>query len=293
MNGKSLYAFFVLLCMGMSLQVWAQDHPMITPYPGSTILNREVKDFDIFELPVGPATSGKPNETRKPEGKVTSIRYQTAKGRSTLEIMRNYESALTQAGFQILFNCSDSACGPQTQIMGFGYMPNIQSHYAAAKLARPEGDVYVGLHVEANATYLNVIETKPMEAGLVKITSEELASGISREGHIAVYGITFDTGKADFRAEALPVLEQIATLIKGNPALKLHVVGHTDNVGDFTMNMDLSKRRAESVVKELTVKYAVAGDRLKASGVGPVAPVATNKTEQGRAKNRRVELVEQ
>jgi outer membrane protein OmpA-like peptidoglycan-associated protein len=81
-------------------------------------------------------------------------------------------------------------------------------------------------------------------------------------------------------------------LLKQDPKLKLHVVGHTDSVGELKFNMDLSRRRADAVVKELTTKHGVASARLRSDGVGPLSPVASNKTDEGRAKNRRVELVE-
>ncbi|MFZ1615620.1 MAG: OmpA family protein, partial [Holophaga sp.] len=107
------------------------------------------------------------------------------------------------------------------------------------------------------------------------------------------YGITFDTGKADIKPSSEPALTEIAKLLKGQPALKLHVVGHTDNVAGLDLNLKLSKARAEAVVQALTTKHGIASNRLIPHGVGPVAPVASNDAEAGRAKNRRVELVKQ
>ena len=116
---------------------------------------------------------------------------------------------------------------------------------------------------------------------------------IARAGRVAIYGIYFDFGKAEVKPESDPVLKEIAKLLQQNPTLQLHVVGHTDNVGDLTYNMKLSQDRADAAVKELVSKHGVDAKRLKAHGVGPLAPVASNKTEEGRTKNRRVELVEQ
>jgi outer membrane protein OmpA-like peptidoglycan-associated protein len=134
---------------------------------------------------------------------------------------------------------------------------------------------------------------KPMQAGLVSVNASSLANDISRTGHAAIYGIYFDTGKADVKPESETTLAEIAKLLQQEPGLKLYVVGHTDNAGTLASNMDLSKRRGDAVVKVLTTKYNIAGARLSSQGDGPTAPVATNDSEEGRAKNRRVELAKQ
>ncbi len=116
---------------------------------------------------------------------------------------------------------------------------------------------------------------------------------VARTGHAAIYGIYFDSGKADIKPESDATLKEIAKLLQADPALKLYVVGHTDNQGSLQSNMDRSRRRADAVTKQLTTKYAVSAARLSPQGDGPTAPVASNDTEEGRAKNRRVELVKQ
>lgn len=108
-----------------------------------------------------------------------------------------------------------------------------------------------------------------------------------------LYGIYFDTGKAEIKPESEPAFGEITKLLQADPKLKLYVVGHTDNVGVFDYNLKLSKDRADAVVKALTGKYEIAAARLQPFGAGPVAPVESNTTEDGRAKNRRVELVAQ
>lgn len=123
--------------------------------------------------------------------------------------------------------------------------------------------------------------------------AKSLMSDIQAKGSASVYGIYFEFDKADIKPESEPAIKEIAKLLQENKGLKLYVVGHTDNVGGLDYNMKLSMARAEAVVKELTTKYRISSDRLKAYGVGPLAPVDSNKTEEGRAKNRRVELVEQ
>jgi outer membrane protein OmpA-like peptidoglycan-associated protein len=132
-----------------------------------------------------------------------------------------------------------------------------------------------------------------MESGLITVNAATLANDINRTGHASVYGIYFDTGKADVKPQSDATLKEIAKLLQGQPQLKLYVVGHTDNQGALDPNMDLSRRRAEAVLTALTTKYAVPAIRLRAYGCGPYSPVASNDSENGRAKNRRVELVKQ
>ena len=111
--------------------------------------------------------------------------------------------------------------------------------------------------------------------------------------HVEVPGIFFDFNKADLKPESKPALDELTKLLRANPSLRVWVVGHTDNVGSFDSNMKLSKDRADAVAKALSGKYGIAGERLKPHGVASLSPVATNETEEGRAKNRRVELVKQ
>jgi outer membrane protein OmpA-like peptidoglycan-associated protein len=165
-------------------------------------------------------------------------------------------------------------------------------HYQfSGKLARPEGDLYVSLHVSPGNTGLDFIEAKPMEGGLV--VAANLKSDLSKSGHVAVYGVHFDTGKSDIKPDSAATLQEIAKLLQQDPTIKLYVVGHTDNVGALAANIDLSQHRAAAVVQELTTKYGVPASRLLSFGAGPYAPLATNASDAGRALNRRVELVRQ
>jgi outer membrane protein OmpA-like peptidoglycan-associated protein len=285
----------------------SKDHPLISRYPGSYISKYLSKEFDEFALPLGPVDVENTITKNQPlEGKITRIVYVAPVGRTVLEVFRNYQAALKKGGFETLFTCGPQGCG-STVANAYAnsgdnadyWGPEHGIHYISAKLARPEGDVYVSLLVDsgggdspANAE-LYVIEVKPMESDLITVNAASLANDINRTGHASVYGIYFDTGKADVKPESAATLNEIAKLIQGDPTLKLYVVGHTDNQGALDLNMDLSRQRAEAVLAALTTKYAVPAARLKAYGCGPYSPVASNDNEDGRAKNRRVELVKQ
>ena len=297
----------------------SKDHPLISRFAGSTIVYYDVKQFDEYILALGKVEWERDEDykrvfnltkSKQLEGKVTRIQYDAPEDRSTLEIYRNYESALKRAGFEILFagareelgeDFGEAAYNAMRNVRGdyFHYLDSYLEHqrYIAAKLSRPEGDVYISifvsmtLHKRNPVIQADFIEIKPMEEGLV--TADTMMEDMTRTGRVVIYGIYFDTGKADVKPESEPVLKEMVKLLQQNSELKLYIVGHTDNVGDLTHNMKLSQNRADAVVKTLVSKYGVDTKQLKAYGVGFLAPVASNKTEEGRAKNRRVELVEQ
>lgn len=289
-------AFAVLLLAGSGhAGVPTKGHVLVPPYPGAALGEPAVVvDFDEYDLPTGPIKDGKVSKSLRLEGKITMFYYENPEGRSLTEIYRNYESAFTKAGFTTLFSCKGGQCGVQLPFKGLGYMPNgAEARYLAVKLPRTEGDVFIGMHVEPNDTKFVVIEVKPMDSGLIKVSADALKKDLLEAGHVAVYEILFDTAKADLKPESQGALKEIASLLAKVPSLKLHVVGHTDNEGNLAQNVDLSRRRAASVVAALVATYRVPANRLHPEGVGPFAPVASNDQPSGRAKNRRVELVKQ
>lgn len=291
----------------------SKDHPLISRFPGSSILVFDMKNFDVYIAPLGKMEKGALKKSQKLEGKVTQITYAAPLESSILEIFRNYESALKNAGFVTLFNGKKNELGDKWLDKflkatarayryggeGLDIRLDDEFSYMAAKMTRAEGDVYVALCVGSSwfqkfpVVQLDIIEVKPMETGLVKVNAEALAKDIEQTGHASIYGIYFDTAKADVNPQSEEALAEIAKLLEQDRTLNLYVVGHTDNVGTLTSNMDLSQRRAEAVVKVLVSKYGIGADRLYAAGVGPLSPVLANKIEEGRAKNRRVELVKQ
>ena len=283
-----------------------KDHPILSRYPGLVITEYHEAAYDEFNLPLGKSDGSGLEKSQHLEGKVTRIAYDAPSGRTVLEIYRNYESALSKAGFKTLFSCvNNEGCGSGQPIL-YGAKGSDDWEWSAghralsAKSTRPTGDVYVSLHIgqwsnlsRGPSLVLYVVELKPMEGGLVTADAAALAKDISDTGHSSVYGIYFDTGKAEIKPESGDTLKEIGKLLQQNADLKLLVVGHTDSIGLLASNMDLSKRRAQAVVQALTASYGISSARLSAQGAGPLAPIASNKSEDGRAKNRRVELVEQ
>ncbi len=281
----------------------SKDHPIISRYPGSYIYFYDQKEFDEFEILLGPEKifQGddyvKKAKKERTEGKVTRIGYQAPKNRSVFEVFKNYEEAVKKANFDLLY----SASGKDFSISDFlnhyfrlraGWSED-KSFYLSAR--NKSGNVMISICVlpgwDGPVALVGIVEKKEMEMGLIK--AKDIYEKIKSEGKVAIYGIYFDFDKAEIKPESKPAFEEIAAFLKAHPEIKLYIVGHTDNIGRLEYNFELSKRRAEAVMKELVEKYGISGDRLKAFGVGPLAPVASNSTEEGRAKNRRVELVEQ
>jgi outer membrane protein OmpA-like peptidoglycan-associated protein len=266
----------VLLCLGGTLLARAQDasgckdHPLFNRMPGYSILRCEEKDFDSHPF------LDKDRKEIAVEGRFTTIRYalqEGAKEPSRVQIFRNYENAITRIGGTVLAVTDD----------GDAYMKVVK------------GDKEIWVHVSAYITsewMLYIVEKQAMTQ-VVVANAEALSNDINSSGHAAIYGIYFDTGKADIKPESEKALKEIAKLLTNSAGLKLNVVGHTDSVGAIEVNMKLSQARAESVVQALVSKYGIAAARLKGYGVGPLAPVASNDAEEGRARNRRVELVKQ
>jgi OmpA-OmpF porin, OOP family len=313
----------------------SKDPAGVKRYDGSSIIGYKFEKFGEFTFLLGPVstTTGKPvpTKTHRAEGQRTRLVYVAPEGRSTLEVLRNYEQELTRAGFTVAYRCAAAQCGANQladtylytmesrlsnyPAPGSGGVPGQVTEYAfssakdqqllVAKRSGAPGEAWVSVYV-ATATFgvfketlnhpivlLDLVEAAGMEAKMVTVDAAAMAKDIAADGHVALYGILFDTDKADIKPESASTLAEIAKYLTQNPTVKLHVVGHTDNVGVHDYNMALSARRAAAVVAELTARHAIAAARLRPAGVGPLAPVAPNDGENGRAKNRRVELVKQ
>jgi OOP family OmpA-OmpF porin len=247
----------------------SKDHPLLSRMPGYYIQDYSDKEFDAYDFLTN---QGKVSV----EGHKYYISYCVKEGASAaseLQILRNFTNAITKIGGVVLSEDRENAW-MKVQISGAETWIHV--------LTWNGGDCYD----------LNIIEKEAMKQDVVA-DAASMAQGISATGKVALYGIYFDFNKADMKPESEPALKEIAKLLQQNSKLKLYVVGHTDNVGDLNSNMKLSLARAEAVVKALVSKYGIEASRLASYGVASLAPVASNKTEEGKAKNRRVELVEQ
>ncbi|HMK41312.1 MAG TPA: OmpA family protein [Methyloceanibacter sp.] len=302
------------------------DHPLVGRYQGAEIVGYSIKEYDettVIDGAFAPEHSmdRTGNGFRTVEGKIFLIYYKLPQGRSSLEVLRNYQDSLKAKGFTIMFACAtgDGTCFENHQPdsgyqLGYAIgdpnaLPKLsddyphnwfaqQGRYLLARLDRPEGAVYVALYLgetdNGNVAVVKVVETKEMESDKIQfVNASQMEQAIAQSGKVALYGILFDFDKDVVKPESKPTLDEIAKLMQGKPDLKLKVVGHTDNQGTADYNLDLSRRRAANVVAALTTGYGIAADRLTAEGAGLTQPIAPNDTEEGRAKNRRVELVAQ
>jgi outer membrane protein OmpA-like peptidoglycan-associated protein len=203
-------------------------------------------------------------------------------------------------GFETLLACDTDACGgipftegvdilpiPQMWVDGFNY------RYYAGHKSDNGRDIYATVITSKNndnvTTQLVVAVVGDIANKMVDAAA--MAKGLGDKGHIALYGIYFDTDKAAIKPESRPTLEEIAKLLNGQPTLNVFIVGHTDSQGSFEHNMTLSRQRAEAVAAALVTSHKIARGRLRTAGVGMLSPVGSNATEDGRALNRRVELV--
>lgn len=272
------------------------DHPLISRYSGSVLKDKKVEAFAEYKMITG-LTSKADFIGETIHGKVTRFVYQNPKGRSTLEIFRNYQHALAAAGAATLFTCELNDCGPAHARSAWGRYNGLftaadgDPRYFAGKLATSKGTAYVALMIGRQRSQIDVIEVVAMQGDMVVADAAALAQGLDRDGKVSVYGIYFDTDKTDIKPESKPALDEIAKLLNSRADLKLFVVGHTDITGALAHNRSLSEARARAVVKALVGGYQIEAARLEGYGVGPLAPAAPNASADGRAKNRRVELV--
>lgn len=249
-----------------------KDHPLFTRMPGFYLDDCKEFEFDAFQL------KNEKGEEISVEGhKYKNYYYlkQGAKRPSQLQIVRNYQNAIQKIGGTLLYKDRYNA-----------------NTYMKAKSGNKV--IWVGIEQDnwqGSTYYLTILEEEAMVQEVVA-NAASMAQDIKNTGHVALYGIYFDFDKAEVKPESDPTLKEIAKLLQQHAALNLYVVGHTDNVGEFNYNMNLSKARADAVVKKLVSDYGVSATRLKSQGIGPLAPVGSNKTDEGRALNRRVELVE-
>lgn len=247
-----------------------RDHPLFNRMAGFFIHHCTEKTFDAFKFRVG---SGRAAKEEAVEGRFLLLGYnfEGAPRPSGLQWVRNYQNAVKQAGGEVLHESDGMTTlrlkkgGTETWVQARNYGPDFS---------------------------LTIVERQAMVQE-IQANAAALLSALTADGRATVNGIFFDTGLAVVKPESAPALAEVAKLLAQEPALKLRVVGHTDSTGSLESNLKLSQARAEAVVQALAAGHKVAAARLSAHGVGPLAPAATNRTDEGRAHNRRVEISEQ
>ena len=245
------------------------DHPLVTRMANMRILNCKIVDFDKFAFRAGKGVQ------EPVEGRLVELRYQIVTGQqapSPLAIIRNHQQAIAAIN---------------------GATKYEDNRYTTLTVTKGDKEAWVQVDTAWGGGYVLTIVEKQGMVQEVVASAALFESGLKATGHVEVPGIFFDTGKAELKPASAQAIGEIARLLKAEPAMKVFVVGHTDNVASLDLNTKLSQARAESVVQALVTQHAIAAARLVARGVGPLAPVASNETEDGRAKNRRVELVKQ
>ncbi len=252
-----------------------KDHPLLTRYPNSTLLEY-AKDFDSVEFTIGRAANGNPKK-KAIEGDHTLLRYFYAADNqpSHLQIMRNYQNALKKIGAVVMYE----------RLPGEN-----DSGETTLKVTSGGKEIWIqvepGFSAPTNSYKIQIVEIAAMEQA---VSANKLLEEINKNGYVALY-INFDTNKWDLKEDGLATVREIAAMLKSAPTLKLSIEGHTDNVGTPATNKVLAENRAKSVLKAI-VEGGIPAGRLAAVGLGQETPIADNRTEEGRAKNRRVELV--
>lgn len=248
----------------------SRDHPLFNRLPDYYIDDYRESEFDTYDSFV--ASDG---SYKSVEGHTYYIDYHFKEGTEYLSeaaIKSNYREAFKKIGGVVHYEDSTDV------------------HMSLDK----DGKV-TWVHVHpwngGQGVALHIVEEATMEQHIVA-DADALAREINLTGKAAVYGIYFDTGKALVKAESEPALAEIKRLLDRTPDMKIYVVGHTDSVGETDYNMGLSRRRAQAVVEVLVSRHGVDRGRLEPYGVGPLVPASSNRSEDGRARNRRVELVE-
>jgi outer membrane protein OmpA-like peptidoglycan-associated protein len=314
-------------------------------YAGSVLAGGSVAAFDEMTLVTAPLqrVAGRtdrrnnalflPPDPKTVEGRRTRLVYVIPQDRSPLEVVRNYQQFVRDAGGAAVFECAGDDCGGDTRLgatSGGNRTGVLQlmlpgddlpargdplncvgdnssrsgQRYALMTLANDGGHVAVlsyvlGDYVAGSSCHqwkgrtvaiVNIVETKAREQRMEIVRADAMGGSMARDGKVTFYSILFDTARAEIKPESEPQIAEMAAYLRANPGLRVLIVGHTDSQGGLDYNVDLSRRRAASVIGALAAR-GIQASRLTPQGVGMAAPVSTNDTDDGRARNRRVEMV--
>ena len=252
------------------------DPQLFTRLPGYFLSEGSAVQEQQFGSHTFVTQAGNRRAEQRVEGHVQQFLYTFDQNRgapaSGLQIIRNYENAARRLGGRVLYSVED-----------------FPASHSTLQMTKDGKETWVEVEAYGNTYSLVIVERDAMAQDVVA-NADALRTGLAQSGHVAVPGIYFDTGRSDLKPESEPALREVVRLLQADPALRLWVVGHTDSQGTPESNVALSEARAAAVVRALA-GMGVAATRLAPHGAGPYAPAGTNDTEEGRARNRRVELV--
>ncbi len=304
----------------------ATDPPEVARFASSLIIGYRATAFEEAVIPTGPwnESAGDWKDTVKISGRRTRLVYLAPRNASSGEIIDHYRQALAAQGYQRLYQCSGfDACGNKVEQFYIDESNDkkltdshlLKSAFSASSVQEPriysarrasaEGDSHVFVFAayqdnfadseagERVAIFVEQVRSERTQERLDVPDAAEMSSALAQTGRVALYAIQFDSDATSLRPQSRPQLEALARMLNEQPELKVYIVGHTDNQGALQDNLDLSRRRAEAVVLSLIQNYGILGERLTPQGVGGLSPLATNTTQDGRALNRRVEIVVQ
>lgn len=301
------------------------DHPLVSRFAGSALVTQDLQEFDRYSLITGLQGNNRNKDSLLDvEGKVTRTTYIAPEHATLVTVFRNFEIAIKNAGLNVVFSCLAPRCdrGNVTSNRMVTSNPDrLSAHYhnirsivdfgyiaAQGSLQGRQVSVAIGVGLKdgngiryisggkmqsrtptKRVVYaIDIVEKEAMQTGLVSV--DAMTKGIAQDGKVVLEGLYFGTDSTALKPESKEALSNIAQYLNTARGSTFFVTGHTDSKGSYQHNLALSKGRAEAVKAELASAYGVKV-QLIAVGVGPVSPIATNSNEEGRSRNRRVELV--
>lgn len=309
---KNYSLIFGLLASVAPLCVAAED---LLLFPEGSV--RGFESFNssaTLHLPVGPfvegavATAQADGDIRRQVWKTPNINAETS------DLINGLRDQLKTAGYQVLFECETRDCG------GFDF------RFQADVVDEPDMHVDLGDFRYLSATklsagkeeFVGLLVSRSPEQGFIQVTTigsepivnakavlstkqssvaeellliENLETRLSSKGVVVLEGLEFGKGSSDLNSGSSDELRDLAKLLSSNPDQKVVLVGHTDASGSLKGNIALSRKRADSVMSRLVESYGVNPEQVSAEGVGFLSPRASNSNEEGRERNRRVEVV--
>lgn len=304
----------ILFVLSLGLPARAMDLPdaLTSSAPEGAVQTAFAdQDFNSYSIPVGPF-GGTSSAVEVVEGRVIWSAFRLDDETTTADLMAGYRNWLLQEGFTSVFECQTTACGGfdfrfEASILPAPGMLMDVADFRQLTMQRPSDDSHASILVSRvlNVMYIQTVMVMPNDADRTVIATPNVETSFDTvilptdekalydrlisEGHIRIEGLEFETGGDAISPGSETALDLLARLLNRND-IAVMIVGHSDNVGDLGANRELSKRRAEAV-KTALVARGVVEQQLTAEGIGFLAPLESNATPEGRAINRRVELV--